>query len=65
MDTQSPTVSRKQPNLHGHLMTDKAPPTQDDDGDWGSYAKCSRCGAVENTDESIKDCPNKLKVQQG
>lgn len=44
---------------HGHLWTDKDTPTLDDEGDYTSYAKCSRCGAVENTDESIKDCDPK------
>ncbi len=34
-----------------------AEPTEDDEGDWTSYAKCRKCGAVENTDESIKFCP--------
>ena len=48
----------KLPDLHGHSWTDKADPTRDDDGDWSSYAKCSKCGAIENTDDSIKDCPN-------
>ena len=38
-------------------MDDKDVPTLDDDGEHSSYAKCSKCGAVENTDESIRVCP--------
>lgn len=56
----SPTMSPRLPDPHGHLWNDKASPTRDDDGEWSSYAKCSKCGAIENTDESIKDCPNNL-----
>lgn len=44
-------------NWWGHLMNAKDKPTLDDDDDWSSYAKCSKCGTVENTDESIKVCP--------
>ena len=50
--------SRPTENKYGHLWNDKAEPTQDDDGDWGSYAKCSNCGAIENSDESIQMCPS-------
>lgn len=46
-------------NRYGHLMTKLAPPTKDSDGEMTSYAMCSQCGAVENSDESIKDCPKK------
>ena len=38
-------------------MSGEDKPTQDDDGDWGSYAKCIKCGAIENTDESVTVCP--------
>ncbi len=41
---------------HGHLWNDKDVPTLDDDGEYSSYAKCSKCGAIENTNESIMDC---------
>lgn len=47
---------KKSVDLHGHLWNAKDKPTLDDEGDYTSYAKCSRCGAVENTDESVQDC---------
>lgn len=40
----------------GHQMDAKDVPTLDDDGEYSSYAKCSKCGAIENTDESVKVC---------
>ena len=46
----------KQPDPHGHLWNDKDVPTLDDDGEYSSYAKCSKCGAIENTEESIQNC---------
>lgn len=55
------SMQPKQPDKHGHLWKDKDVPTQDDEGEWASYAKCSKCGAIENSDESILDCPNSLK----
>ncbi len=48
--------TEKAPNKYGHIWDDKDKPTQDDNGEWGSYAKCSRCGVIENTDESIQKC---------
>lgn len=55
------TSGKPQPNKYGHLWNDLDIPTQDDDGDWSSYAKCSNCGAIENTDESIQPCPSQVK----
>ena len=48
--------TKKSEDLHGHVWDGKDTPTMDDEGDMTSYAKCSKCGAVENSDESIKDC---------
>ena len=56
----NPTTGPKLPDPHDHLWNKKAPKTQDDDGEWSSYGMCSNCGAIENTDESIKDCPKSL-----
>lgn len=50
------TFQKKEENSHGHIMDALDKPTLDDEGDYTSYAKCSKCGAVENTDESIMDC---------
>lgn len=51
----------KQADPHGHKWDALDVPTEDDDdGEYSSYARCVRCGAVENTDESILDCPGKL-----
>lgn len=51
---------------HGHLMNAKDIPTQDDGGEWGQYAKCSKCGAVENTDQSIQPCPkSSIRIKKG
>lgn len=44
-------------NWWGHDMSGKDKPTLDDEGDLSSYAKCIKCGAVENTDQSIQICP--------
>lgn len=44
-------------NWWGHQMDAKDVPTLDDDGEYSSYAKCSKCGAIENTDESVSVCP--------
>ena len=46
----------KEPDPYGHLWNDKDVPTLDDDGEYSSYAKCSKCGAIENTEESIQNC---------
>jgi hypothetical protein len=46
-----------EPDKHGHKWDDEDLPTLDDDGELSCYARCSRCGAVENTDESILKCP--------
>lgn len=51
-----PQMGPKLPDPHGHIWDDLDVPTPDDEGEMSSYAKCSRCGAVENTDESILDC---------
>ena len=51
-------------NKYGHLMNDLDVPTQDDDGVWSSYAKCSRSGAIENTNEAIKNCPGSQPQEQ-
>ena len=47
---------KKAVDLHGHVWNDLDKPTLDDDGEYSRYAKCSKCGAVENTEESIMDC---------
>lgn len=47
-------------NNHGHVMTGKSKPEMDDEGDMTSYAACINCGAHENEDEIIRDCPNKV-----
>lgn len=55
-------IQRKaEPDKHGHLWNDRDVSTEDDNGEWGRYAKCSKCGAIENTDESIKNCFNQRK----
>lgn len=54
---QTQQDNRLRLNWWGHDMSGEDKPTQDDDGDWGSYAKCIKCGAIENTDESVTVCP--------
>lgn len=50
----------KDTDPHGHLWNGRDIPTEDDDGEMSRYGRCTKCGAVENTDESVVDCPNVL-----
>ena len=51
--------SKKAENIFGHQMLGKDEPRMDDEGDMVCYAKCVKCGTVENTKEAATQCtPN-------